>query len=243
MAKRHVEDRDRFLKFYPSDWRGDEELRVCSLAARGLWIELMCLAHKHGGVVLIAGEIPGDAEIAKQVGSTKAEVSKLIAELLKKGVASRRPDGAIYSRRMVKDAARREVNKANGEKGGNPKLRDSVEDLLNSSVDDSVNQIPNPQIPETRSQTPETHEHRSRSRQEGDGRPRPVAVEDELSRLLDKAGIRTYDRGQWFRGATLSGHELRLRSAAAVTWVSKHFLEQLSVAHGAVLTITTEVAA
>lgn len=243
MAKRQVEDRDRFMKFYPSDWRGDEELRVCSLAARGLWIELMCLAHKHGGVVLIAGEIPTEAEIAKQVGGTKSEVTKLIAELLKKGVASRRQDGALFSRRMVKDAQRREINKANGEKGGNPSLRDSVADSVGDLLGDSVNQNDNPQKPETRSQIPEHHHHRSRSMEESTSRPRPVGVDDALSALLDRAGIKQHDRGQWFAGARLLGDALYVRDGAAEEWVTRHFLPALCGAHGRALTVSSGVAA
>jgi hypothetical protein len=34
------------MKFYPSDWRSDPMLRLCSLAARGLWMEMMCLMHE-----------------------------------------------------------------------------------------------------------------------------------------------------------------------------------------------------
>ena len=35
-----------WLKFYPADWRADPRLRMCSLAARGLWIELMSYMHE-----------------------------------------------------------------------------------------------------------------------------------------------------------------------------------------------------
>lgn len=145
-------DRDRFIKFYPSDWRGDDELRACSLAARGLWWELCCLAFKYGGVVLIAGEVPTGADLAKQAGCTKAEFVKLAAELKRRGVSSYRADGAIFSRRLVRDAKRREINKANGDKGGNPNLVDSVA----HSVNRPVNQTDNPHgSPESRTQNPE----------------------------------------------------------------------------------------
>lgn len=156
-------DRDRFIKFYPSDWRGDDELRACSLAARGLWWELCCLAFKYGGVVLIAGEVPTDADLAKQVGCTKGEFTRLASELLRRGVASQRPDGAIFSRRLVRDARRREINKANGDKGGNPNLTESVGD----SVNRLVNQTGNPHgSPESRNQNPEpeTKENTPRAR-------------------------------------------------------------------------------
>ena len=35
-----------WLKFYPRDWRGDQALRLVSLHARGLWIELLCVMHE-----------------------------------------------------------------------------------------------------------------------------------------------------------------------------------------------------
>jgi len=35
-----------WMKFYPADWRSDPMLRLCSLAARGLWAEMICLMHE-----------------------------------------------------------------------------------------------------------------------------------------------------------------------------------------------------
>ena len=35
-----------WIKFYPRDWRGDQALRVVSLAARGLWIEMLSIMHE-----------------------------------------------------------------------------------------------------------------------------------------------------------------------------------------------------
>ncbi|ANB33251.1 hypothetical protein M2324_003640 [Rhodovulum sulfidophilum] len=37
---------DPWLKFYTSDWRSDPGLRMCGLAARGLWVEMICLMHE-----------------------------------------------------------------------------------------------------------------------------------------------------------------------------------------------------
>ena len=51
------------LKFYPSDWLSDEALRGCSPAARGLWVDMICLmakSKKHG--YLLAGDKPMGAE-------------------------------------------------------------------------------------------------------------------------------------------------------------------------------------
>lgn len=120
--KPETKRRDVYIKFYPSDWRGDEQLALCSLAARGLWVELMCLAHKAGGYVRVNGHAPELDELAKLVRSKRTEVGRLIAELTRNGVCSRAEDGALMSRRIKRDLERRQANTANGALGGNPKL-------------------------------------------------------------------------------------------------------------------------
>ena len=34
----------RWSKFWWQDWQADHALRSCSLAARGLWMEVLCIA-------------------------------------------------------------------------------------------------------------------------------------------------------------------------------------------------------
>lgn len=112
------------FQFYPADWRKEPSLSSCSLAARGLWIEMMCAAHESDeyGVLAINGKPLSNVQIARIVGETPAVVAKLIKELEDSGVFSRRQDGAIYSRRMVKDEHIRNVRSAAGKMGGNPNL-------------------------------------------------------------------------------------------------------------------------
>jgi hypothetical protein len=51
-----------WMKFYPADWRADPMLRVCSIGARGLWIELLALMHESEryGHLLVNGKQPTD---------------------------------------------------------------------------------------------------------------------------------------------------------------------------------------
>ena len=44
-------------KFYWSDWETDPALRLCSLAAQGLWMRMLCVAASHDpiGYVAVAG--------------------------------------------------------------------------------------------------------------------------------------------------------------------------------------------
>ena len=130
--------RDPWMKFYPQDWRADEKLRMCSLAARGLWIEMLAIMHRSEryGQLLIGGRVPTDAQLAVQVGASPSEVTALLAELDGAGVFSRAASGAIYSRRMTRDHKKAENARKNGRKGGNPQLLASAENKTEKSASD-----------------------------------------------------------------------------------------------------------
>jgi hypothetical protein len=107
------------FQFYPKDWRDETSLRLCSMAARGLWIELMCLMHASDnyGYLEVAGQPISDAQIARLVGEPVKSVSAWIAELSQHNVCSYDERGIMFSRRMVRDEALREERAAGGIKG------------------------------------------------------------------------------------------------------------------------------
>ena len=113
-----------WMKFYPSDWRSDPRLRICSLAARGLWMEMLAIMHEATpyGHLLISGIPPTDAQLAVLAGAPSDQIPELIGELETAGVFSRTRSGAIYSRRMTRDFKKSEKNRKNGKLGGNPIL-------------------------------------------------------------------------------------------------------------------------
>jgi hypothetical protein len=131
------------MKFYPSDWRADPKLRMCSLAARGLWAEMVCLMHeaKPYGSLLVNGHPVTDAQLASLVGSTKKEIKSLTFELESAGVFTRE-DGIIISRRMKRDAEKALKDKANGELGGNPDLKAGVNPPDKAQKLEARDQIP-----------------------------------------------------------------------------------------------------
>lgn len=120
---------DPFLKFFTSDWRSDPRLRMCSPAARGLWIELICLMHEAMpyGHLRVHGQPPNEAQLASLTGIREAELPDLIAELELHGVFSRTREGVIYSRKLVRMAAKSAKARKNGKAGGNPSLRKETE--------------------------------------------------------------------------------------------------------------------
>jgi hypothetical protein len=113
-----------WMKYYPRDWRADPQLRMCSLAARGLWADLLGYMHEAEpyGYFLIDGKKPDINNIAALVGRPLSEVRKAMGELGEYGVFSLSENQIIYSRRMVRDAAKEERDRANGKGGGNPQL-------------------------------------------------------------------------------------------------------------------------
>nr|WP_050804230.1 hypothetical protein [Paracoccus sp. TRP] len=115
---------DPWLKFYPTDWRSDPALRMCSMAARGLWIEMIALMHEAVpyGHLLVAGRSPTDAQLAVLVGAPSDQIPELLGELDAAGVFSRTREGVIYSRKMTRTAKRTAIARKNGKKGGNPSL-------------------------------------------------------------------------------------------------------------------------
>ena len=107
------------FQFYPSDWRKDTALQFCSLPARGLWVEMMCIAHECEpyGYLMVNGKAMTNAQIGRLVGISEKECSKLMVELFDAGVPSLADNGAIYSRRMIRDEEVRN-RRAEGGKAG-----------------------------------------------------------------------------------------------------------------------------
>lgn len=97
-----------WMKFYPRDWRGDQALRLVSLRARGLWIEMLCVMHEATpyGHLLVGGQPVGDAALARLVGSNIEEVQALLVELRDAGVYRQTRGGVVYSKRMTDDHKR-----------------------------------------------------------------------------------------------------------------------------------------
>jgi len=115
-----------FLKFYVRDWISDQQLRMCSLGARGLWLEMLCLMHDAGryGYLETHGGRPFTNEELVRLTGAQGCLKQLMQELLDHGVPSVEDGtGTWYCRRMVKDQHKRDKCGNAGKKGGgNPLL-------------------------------------------------------------------------------------------------------------------------
>ncbi len=134
------------FQFYAKDWLGDPALRMCSLAARGLWVDVLALMFggDRRGYLSAGGKPVPTERIARMVGASEAEVERLLSELVETGTASREPDGTIYSRRMVRDARKVDQCREAGKLGGNPTLKGGVKggDKHTPKGDDNRNPTP-----------------------------------------------------------------------------------------------------
>jgi len=97
--------------FYPGDWRKDPILQRLPLAARGLLIELLCLMWENvpRGILETNGVPWTEKEILDSVSSPESlrKKRRTLAVLLLNSALTRAENGAIYSRRMVRDEAKR----------------------------------------------------------------------------------------------------------------------------------------
>jgi hypothetical protein len=134
-----------WMKFYPRDWRGDQALRVVSLAARGLWIDMLCVMYEATpfGHLIVGDQPVSDADLARLVGASVEEVQALLVELLSARVARKTRGGVIYSKRMTEDDKK--------SKAGRKAKLDAIELAKQNSAPSRVGASPpSPQRPETR---------------------------------------------------------------------------------------------
>lgn len=140
------------MQFYPRDWLAHPGLRMCSLQARGLWIDMMSLMHSGEpyGYLTHKGKDILPPVLARIVGASIAEIEALLAELKEHGVVSQAEDGRLYSGRMVRDEELRQVRAAGGVKSlDNPKVarpkkpgKDTPKDILPNESDPSFRPSP-----------------------------------------------------------------------------------------------------
>lgn len=125
-----------WTKFSFADWERDRALTGCSFAARGFWMAMLCMMDNADdyGVLAVSGKALDATAIAKRVSCDKRTAERHLAELEEADVFSRNEAGAIYSRRMVSDAAKAIKDEANGRLGGNPALVKISDECQHPSV-------------------------------------------------------------------------------------------------------------
>ena len=120
------------IQFYPGDWLRSTDLRSCSVGARGLWIDMICLMHEGNpyGYLKVGNKVILPPNLAQIVGASLAEVEGWLKELSLAAVYSEsQRNHVIFSRRMVRDEKIRESRAKGGILGGNPALMTKKDNL------------------------------------------------------------------------------------------------------------------
>lgn len=126
------------FQFYPGDWLGNSNLRRCTHAEKGAWIDVMCLMHDAPEYGILRWPL---AEIAQAIGGTVDTLRGLLTKGVLKGSDDAECDPYIfvprhankdgepvtlipatpgpiwYSIRMVRDEYKRQVRGANSRFG------------------------------------------------------------------------------------------------------------------------------
>jgi hypothetical protein len=115
-------DNLRWMKFWPGDWRTDDALASCSAAARGVWIELLCLMW----TAPVRGVLPNEPRrLARLARVAPEEMEQALEELSAArvfssgdSVSETLPADAIVSRRMWREWHRTVQAREAGRRGG-----------------------------------------------------------------------------------------------------------------------------
>lgn len=108
---------------------------------------MICYMHEGNpyGTLKVGNKVILATNLAAMIGATLADVEGWLNELESSGVFDRDEQGAIYSRRMIRDEIIRNARAAGGKLGGNPSLtkrKVNLEDNL--KVEKEVKQKPTP---------------------------------------------------------------------------------------------------
>ena len=97
----------RWSKFWWQDWENDEDLKLCSFAAQGVWMRALCLMHKSGGYLLLGSKERNIREISRDLsrlwGSEPRQIERYLLELVQRNVAKVTDAGVLFCQRMVND--------------------------------------------------------------------------------------------------------------------------------------------
>jgi hypothetical protein len=102
-----------WFKFYHHDWLSDPALSACSQAARGFFIDLVCLMFDmpRRGVLFTQDRPWTTKEAAAAVRGDPRTNAGHMRELLRLGVLKKNEKGEIHSARLVRDESRREMER------------------------------------------------------------------------------------------------------------------------------------
>ena len=222
-----------YIKFYPRVWMNDVELRNCSLAARGLLIDIMALAfdgQPYGYLSGVGGAWSVSA-LSKTLACNWQTLTKHLAELEQWGRLRRTDEGVIFVPRMIRDKLQTQQAQEFGRRGGNPKITSRVNPPLNPNKAQGDNPPLNPEYSIVKNSIEEKNPLTPPLFQEGDNPVQnPADLNMEVVReawnifatQMTEAGTKVA------KAVTISGERKRaLHSRLKDTWWREHWQDAL----------------
>lgn len=188
------------LQFYPGDWHKDLGVQSLSLEEKGAWFEMLLMMHDSDerGYLVVNGVPLSHEAIARRLGLDNQKFNQILTTMVKYGVPGvRESDGAIFSRRMVRDEELRKIRQKAGKLGGNPRL---LKQNFNQNQTSRVNQ--NTEY-ESENEVQGIKEGAGNHKGVGPG-PRPSSVEECLT-MADRIGLAPSSARQWFIDSEAAG--------------------------------------
>lgn len=111
------------MHFYPGDWRKEPSVQALDYEARGVWFETLLIMHESSerGVLLLNGRAMTADEHARILGLLPICLNAILDRIIASGAASRREDGALVCRRMVREDKLSHIRAEAGSEGGKAK--------------------------------------------------------------------------------------------------------------------------
>jgi hypothetical protein len=89
------------FQFYPADWRKDANLRRCSPAARGVWMDILCVLHDSDEYGIVRWPLK---ELCSAAGASAALVRELVEKRVIKGCDKGACEPLVYVPRSGRKA-------------------------------------------------------------------------------------------------------------------------------------------
>lgn len=134
------------LPFYVGDWLKCPEVRALSLDARAVWFDMLCYMWEstERGYLTINGKPIPDKNLAQMLGVDEILLKQILKQLLDFAIYSvRESDGAIYSRKMVRDEEIRKIRQKVGSEGGKKSFASRFAQAKSQANTENENEIEN----------------------------------------------------------------------------------------------------
>lgn len=131
------------MPFYFGDWMKAPEIRALPLDTRMVWFEMMGFMWEstERGYLTINGSPIKTDSLARMIGISEVLLEQKLKQLLDFAVYSvRDSDGAIYSRRMVRDEEIRKIRQKAGSVGGKVRFASSFAQAKTQAITEYENE-------------------------------------------------------------------------------------------------------